>query len=127
MKEHIKKKFILKSIVILFVSVIALAYNRNFLKLGKNIENAITLQPEFDKDGYWRTQNFIVKKNDDDTFSYYGTKSLYGAYLAGRVAHLRQDFENAAEYYKIVIDKDASNKTVNRTIYVILSYFIGCT
>lgn len=121
MKEHIKKKFILKSIVILFVSVIALAYNRNFLKLGKNIENAITLQPEFDKDGYWRTQNFIVKKNDDDTFSYYGTKSLYGAYLAGRVAHLRQDFENAAEYYKIVIDKDASNKTVNRTIYVILS------
>lgn len=121
MKEHIKKKFILKSVVILVVSVIALACNRNFLKLGKHIENAETLQPEFDKDGYWRTQNFIVKKNDNDTFSYYGTNSLYGAYLAGRVAHLRQDFENAAEYYKIVIDKDTSNKTVNRTVYVILS------
>jgi len=121
MEEYTKRKLVLRLFVIIIVAVIALVCNKNFLKLGEKIENAVTLQPKFDKDGYWRTQNFIIKKNGNDSYSYYGTQSLYGAYLAGRVAHLRQDFENAAEYYKIVIDKDNSNKAVNRTVYVILS------
>ena len=77
--------------------------------------------PEFDADGYWHYQDFIAKKNPDQTISFYGTNSQYGAYLAGRVAHLRQDFENAAEYYKIAMDKDKDNISLNRTVYVILT------
>lgn len=89
--------------------------------IGKNSQDNNTIRAEFDDDGYWRTKNFIVKKTDNDTIAYYGTNSLYGSYLAGRVAHLRQDFDNAAEYYKIAMDKDVSNNELNRTVYVILS------
>lgn len=121
MEKYTKRKFILKTLVIVIVSVIALACNQNLLNFGKKTETTPIPQPKFDQDGYWRTKDFIIKQNTDNLFSYYGTKSLYGAYLAGRIAHLRQDFENAAEYYKIVIDKDASNVIVNRTLYVILS------
>lgn len=73
----------------------------------------------FDENGYLKTENFLFKQNSDQSISYYGTNSLYGAYLAGRVAHLRQDFDQASEYYKIVLDKDPKNETVNRSIYVI--------
>lgn len=73
----------------------------------------------FDESGYLKTDNFIFKKNDDQSISYYGTNSLYGAYLAGRVAHLRQDFDQASEYYKIVLAKDPDNESVNRSTYVI--------
>ena len=106
---------------IMVVSLAVLACSQNIFRFGKNSEDTLTIKPEFDSNGYWYSDNFIVKKNPDNTFSYYGTDSKYGAYLAGRVAHLRQDFENASEYYKIVVDKDTSNKQVNRTLYVILS------
>ena len=116
------KKFMIRTLLaVVAVSLAVLACSQNIFKFGKKDGDAVVLTPEFDSNGYWRTDNFIIKQNADDTFSYYGTQSLYGAYLAGRVAHLRQDFENAAEYYKIVIDKDNTNKAVNRTIYVILS------
>lgn len=118
------KNFMIKSfLAIIIVSLAVLACSQNIFNFsGSKISDGTThLIPDFDKNGYWKTDNFIVKKNSDKTFSYYGTKSLYGAYLAGRVAHLRQDFDNAAEYYKIVMDKDVSNNTVNRTVYVILS------
>ena len=84
-------------------------------------QSATVIKPEFDADGYWHTDEYVAKKNPDQTISFYGTKSLYGAYLAGRVAHLRQDFENAAEYYKIATDKDKDNTALNRTVYVILT------
>lgn len=84
-------------------------------------QSVTVIKPEFDADGYWHTDEYVAKKNPDQTISFYGTKSLYGAYLAGRVAHLRQDFENAAEYYKIATDKDKDNTALNRTVYVILT------
>ena len=116
------KNFMIRSLFALgFVSVAVLACSQNIFNFKTAGEENPVIIPHFDADGYWRTDNFIVKKNQDDTFSYYGTNSLYGAYLAARVAHLRQDFDNAAEYYKIVIDKDASNNNINRTVYVILS------
>lgn len=117
------KKFMIKSFfAIVTVSLAVLACSHNIFNFEKNnAGNSLKIVADFDKDGYWRTDNFIVKKNNDNTFSYYGARSLYGAYLAGRVAHMRQDFDNAAEYYKIVMDKDVSNTAVNRTVYVILS------
>ncbi|MBR1600482.1 MAG: tetratricopeptide repeat protein [Alphaproteobacteria bacterium] len=115
------KNFMIKSLLaVIFVSLAVLACSQDIFKFGEN-DNPTAVTPQFDKDGYWRTNNFIIKKNQNDTFSYYGTNSLYGAYMAARVAHLRQDFDNAAEYYKIVMDKDASNSDINRTVYVILS------
>ena len=118
------KKLMIKLLVaITAVSMVLLACSNSIFdfiyKDTPNKTNEVT--PNFDKDGYWRTRNFIVKQNNDDSFSYFGSNSLYGAYLAGRVAHIRQDFDNASEYYKIVVDKDASNQNLNRTLYVILS------
>ncbi len=103
--------------------VTILACNRNiqWTSLFKFGDSSQKIMPEFDADGYWQTPDFIAKKNSDQTISFYGTKSQYGAYLAGRVAHLRQDFENAAEYYKIAMDKDKENTSLNRTVYVILT------
>ena len=116
------RKFMLKTLfAVMVISLAVLACSQTVFKFTYNDNGKLTLKPRFDKDGYWQTDNFIIKQNQDNSFSYYGTDSKYGAYLAGRVAHLRQDFDNAAEYYKIVIDKDASNDTVNRTLYVILS------
>lgn len=45
----------------------------------------------------------------------------YGAYLAGRVAHLRQDFNAAADYYGISLQKDPNNAELLERIYVILA------
>ena len=108
-------------LAVMVISLAVLACSQNIFNLTGNNEAKPAFKPEFDSNGYWQTDNFIIKKNPDNSFSYYGTGSAYGAYLAGRVAHLRQDFDNAAEYYKIVTDKDSSNENVNRTLYVILS------
>lgn len=79
------------------------------------------ISPKFDEKGYWRTKDFLLKKNSDDSISYYGTSSLYGNYLAGRIAHMRQDFDNATEYYKLALEKDKDNVRLNRTTYVLLT------
>ncbi len=81
----------------------------------------LSLKPQFNAEGYWQTENVLFKKNADNSISYYGTNSLYGPYLAARVAHMRQDFDDAAEYYKIVMQKDPGNARINRSVYLILS------
>ncbi len=48
-------------------------------------------------------------------------KINYGAYLAGRVAHLRQNFSMAADYYGIAVSSDPQNKDLLSKIYVILA------
>lgn len=70
---------------------------------------------------YLPAQDVVVKENSDYTLHLADAKSGYGAYLAGRVAHLRQDFDTAADYYRIALDKDKENTSLNRTIYVILT------
>lgn len=109
-------KSLLTAAIILFA---VLACSQNIFSPKKDKTDKVV--PIFDENGYWRTNNVIIRKNKDNSFSYYVTNSLYGAYLAGRVAHIRQDFDNAAEYYKIVIDKDAGNTSLNRMVYSILS------
>ncbi|MBQ9270936.1 MAG: tetratricopeptide repeat protein [Alphaproteobacteria bacterium] len=89
--------------------------------LPQSMEQPAIVAPQFDAQGYWRTDDLLLKKNPDETISAYGTKSKYGNYLAGRVAHMRQDFENAAEYYKLTLEKDKDNTRLNRTLYVILT------
>lgn len=48
-------------------------------------------------------------------------KDGYGTYLAGRVAHLRQDFNNASDYYMQILDKDPNNKELLLQVYLMLT------
>lgn len=51
-----------------------------------------------------------------------GKKNIaYGAYLAGRVAHLRKNFNAAADYYSVAADRDPDNEALLSSIYVILA------
>ena len=45
----------------------------------------------------------------------------YGAYLAARVAHLRKDFDSAADYYKIAIRENNADPELLDRIYLILT------
>lgn len=45
----------------------------------------------------------------------------YGAYIAGRVAHLRSDFNNAADYYIQALKKDPNNIELLNSVYLILT------
>lgn len=44
----------------------------------------------------------------------------YGAYLAGRVAHLRRDFNSASDYYIKALKIDPDNKELVSRLYLIL-------
>ena len=45
----------------------------------------------------------------------------YGAYLAGRVAHMRRDFDTAVVYYKLAYAKDESNSELVDKLYLLLA------
>lgn len=48
-------------------------------------------------------------------------KKSYGAYLAGRVAHLRRNFNKAADYYIEALNEDPNNQDLLSRLYVILA------
>lgn len=50
------------------------------------------------------------------------SNSLYGAALAAHVAHIRHDYENAAAYYKIVLEKSPQNKNAVNAVSNIMLY-----
>lgn len=115
------KSIIIKLVVIAFAGISVFLACNDKIGLPNSVKQISQAMPKFDENGYWRTENLLVKKNPDDSVSYYGTDSLYGNYLAGRIAHMRQDFINATEYYKLALEKDPDNNKLNRTIYVILT------
>ena len=47
--------------------------------------------------------------------------NIYGAYLAGRVAHIRKDFGHAADYYKIAYSQDPVNIDLLDKLYLLLA------
>lgn len=49
------------------------------------------------------------------------SKSAAGAYLAGRVAHIRRDFDNAADYYKIALADNQDNQMMTNQLYLLLA------
>jgi len=55
---------------------------------------------------------FVAEQNVD---------TIYGNYLAGRVAHIRQDYDNAAKYYIKTLDKGLNNEDVLGKTYIILA------
>ncbi len=50
-----------------------------------------------------------------------GGQKPYGAYLAGRVAHLRKNFNTAADYYIQALNEDSQNQDLISRIYIILA------
>lgn len=59
----------------------------------------------------YKTQYAITQKQD----------TAYGNYLAGRVAHIRQDYDNASKYYIKSIDKGLVNNDILSKTYIILA------
>lgn len=114
------KNIMIKSVcAVSLLSLLIFACSQNLWQSSVSPQKKYAV--EFDKNGYWEDDKLVIHLNDDNTISYYGKKSLYGAYLAARVAHLRQDFTNAAEYYRIVGNIDDKNMQINRMVYVMLT------
>lgn len=68
------------------------------------------------------TGNFISVPEYSQEIVYLQRKeTAYGNYLAGRVAHLRQDYDNAARYYMKTIEKGMVNKDILGKTYIILA------
>ena len=59
------------------------------------------------------------KQEDNVSFSVEPNK--YGAYLAGRVAHIRRDFNTAVVYYKLAYAKDSENAELVDKLYLLLA------
>ena len=68
------------------------------------------------------TGNFINKQEYPQEIVYLQRQeTAYGNYLAGRVAHIRQDYDNAANYYVKTIEKGFVNKDLLGKTYIILA------
>lgn len=76
---------------------------------------------DFDDKGYINVPGAKLKLDKNKNIAYYSTNSLYGAYLAGRVANIRNDFPVAVEYYKIVLDKKPDSSEINNWVYVLMT------
>lgn len=77
---------------------------------------------DFDNKGYLDIPGAKLKLDKDNkNIAYFSTNSLYGAYLAGRVANIRNDFPAAVEYYKIVLDKKPDSSEINNWVYVLMT------
>ena len=49
------------------------------------------------------------------------TYNMTGAYLAGRVAHIRKDFGKAADYYRVILDSHPDNLDMVGQLYLLLA------
>ncbi|MBR3662608.1 MAG: tetratricopeptide repeat protein [Alphaproteobacteria bacterium] len=116
------KKIMLKLLFSLpIVALTVLACSSDAMNLFRSKKAAMQII-HFDENGYADYDGVRIKKDKDtNRITYYGTKSSYGAYLAGRVAHLRSDMTNAVEYYKIMLEKNPDNSSVNRIIYLLMT------
>lgn len=68
------------------------------------------------------TGNFINLQDYQKQYAVLEKKdTAYGNYLAGRIAHGRQDYGNASRYYMKSIDKGLVNKDILGKTYIILA------
>ena len=64
-----------------------------------------------------RQENFSAQQTQPAT----NIHQPYGAYVAGRVAHLRRDYNSAADYYIKAVDADPNNTELLSSVYLILA------
>lgn len=62
------------------------------------------------------------KTDNESKTSFSGSDSLYGAAMAAHVAFIRRDYENAAAYYKIVLEKSPQNQNAVNAISSVMLY-----
>lgn len=67
------------------------------------------------------TANFINLQEYHSKYAYTKKDTVYGNYLAGRVAHIRQDYDNAALYYVKSLEKGLVNDDLLGKTYIILA------
>lgn len=67
------------------------------------------------------TGNFLSLPKYQEAPVVQGDESLYGNYLIGRVAHIRQDYDVAAKYYVKSIEKGLVNNDIISKTYIILA------
>ena len=67
------------------------------------------------------TGNFINLPKYQTPVITQGQESLYGNYLAGRVAHIRQEYDVASKYYIKTIEKGLVNDDILNKTYIILA------
>lgn len=70
--------------------------------------------------------NSCVNRQDNDlmhsaVFQNGTHNQAYGAYMAGRVAHLRKDFNTAADFYMEALKADPNNRELLTNVYLILT------
>ncbi len=68
-------------------------------------------------------EHFFLKMSakKPEVSSKYDIQSMYGAYLAGRVAHLRQNYGKAADYYMKSFELGLKNEDVLNSTYLLLA------
>ncbi len=68
------------------------------------------------------TANFFNMQDYEKQYAYMQKQeTVYGNYLAGRIAHIRQDYDNAAYYYVKSLEKGMVNKDLLGKTYIILA------
>ncbi len=68
------------------------------------------------------TGNFInFQKGLSPSLSFSAPESIYGNYLAGRVALIRQDYSNAAKYYVKTLEQGVESDDILGKTYIILA------
>ena len=67
------------------------------------------------------TGNFLSLSKYQEAPVVFENESLYGNYLVGRVAHIRQDYDVAAKYYVKSIEKGFTNNDIIGKTYIILA------
>lgn len=67
------------------------------------------------------TANFINLQEYQNKYAYTKSDTAYGNYLAGRVAHIRQDYDSAAHYYVKTLNKGLVNDDLLGKTYIILA------
>ncbi len=66
------------------------------------------------------TANFFNMQDYEKQYAYMQKQeTVYGNYLAGRIAHIRQDYDNAAYYYVKSLEKGMVNKDLLGKTYII--------
>lgn len=63
----------------------------------------------------------IFQPEAENIYDYAPKPNLYGSYLSGRLAHLRQNFDVAADSYIDVLKRNPENKELLSRIYIILA------
>lgn len=80
---------------------------------------SIALFGSCSNNGGLKSSNSVMPVHSSDQQG--SSQKSYGAYIAGRVAHLRKDFNKASDYYIQALKIDPDNKELVSRLYLLLA------